>query len=52
MPMHYDRAFITMVDRRAAPCKHIVFVERVVRSPAGKVDYRWAEDTARQALGR
>jgi acyl-CoA synthetase (AMP-forming)/AMP-acid ligase II len=32
--------------------KHIVFVERVVRSPAGKADYRWAKDTARQALGR
>ncbi len=32
--------------------KHVVFVERVVRSPAGKADYRWAKDTARQALGR
>ena len=32
--------------------KHVVFVERVVRSPAGKADYRWAKETARQALGR
>ena len=32
--------------------KHIVFVERVLRSPAGKADYRWAKDAARQALGR
>jgi fatty-acyl-CoA synthase len=32
--------------------KHVVFVDRVVRSPAGKADYRWAKDTARQALGR
>ncbi|MDX2166526.1 MAG: AMP-binding protein [Deltaproteobacteria bacterium] len=32
--------------------KHIVFVERVVRSPAGKADYRWAKDTAAKALGR
>ena len=32
--------------------KHVVFVERVVRSPAGKADYRWAKQTARAALGR
>ena len=32
--------------------KHIVFVDRVVRSPAGKADYRWARDTATRALGR
>src|SRR5215470_4573348 len=32
--------------------KHVVFVERVVRSPAGKADYRWAKDAARHALGR
>jgi fatty-acyl-CoA synthase len=32
--------------------KQVVFVERVVRSPAGKADYRWARDTARRALGR
>ena len=30
--------------------KHIVFVDRVVRSPAGKADYRWAKDAARRAL--
>ena len=41
-------------DRLAAfkAPKHVIFVERVVRSPAGKADYRWAKDTARQALGR
>ncbi len=32
--------------------KHIVFVERVMRSPAGKADYRWAKETAAKALGR
>jgi len=32
--------------------KHIVFVERVVRSPAGKADYRWAKEVAARALGR
>lgn len=32
--------------------KHVVFVERIVRSPAGKADYRWAKETARAALGR
>jgi fatty-acyl-CoA synthase len=32
--------------------KHVVFVERVVRSPAGKADYRWAKEAALQALGR
>jgi len=32
--------------------KHVVYVERVVRSPAGKADYRWARETARHALGR
>jgi len=26
--------------------KHVVAVERVVRSPAGKADYRWAKETA------
>ncbi|MGH9084511.1 MAG: acyl-CoA synthetase [Acidimicrobiales bacterium] len=26
--------------------KHLVLVDRVVRSPAGKADYRWALDTA------
>jgi 3-oxocholest-4-en-26-oate---CoA ligase len=31
--------------------KHVVIVERVVRSPAGKADYRWALDTAKSQLG-
>jgi acyl-CoA synthetase (AMP-forming)/AMP-acid ligase II len=32
--------------------KHVVLVDRVVRSPAGKADYRWAVATASEALGR
>jgi len=32
--------------------KHVVFVDRVMRSPAGKADYRWARETAARALGR
>jgi len=31
--------------------KHVVVVDRVLRSPAGKADYRWALDVAKQALG-
>jgi fatty-acyl-CoA synthase len=31
--------------------KHIVRVDALVRSPNGKSDYRWALETARQALG-
>jgi acyl-CoA synthetase (AMP-forming)/AMP-acid ligase II len=31
--------------------KHVVCVERIVRSPAGKADYRWALDRAKAALG-
>jgi acyl-CoA synthetase (AMP-forming)/AMP-acid ligase II len=30
--------------------KHLVVVDRVVRSPAGKADYRWAADTAVAAV--
>ncbi len=30
--------------------KHLVIVDHVVRSPAGKADYRWARDTATQAV--
>jgi acyl-CoA synthetase (AMP-forming)/AMP-acid ligase II len=30
--------------------KHLVVVDRVVRSPAGKADYRWALDTALSAV--
>jgi acyl-CoA synthetase (AMP-forming)/AMP-acid ligase II len=32
--------------------KHVVLVDRVVRSPAGKADYRWAVTAASEALGR
>jgi acyl-CoA synthetase (AMP-forming)/AMP-acid ligase II len=31
--------------------KHLVLVDKVVRSPAGKADYRWALDTATTAVG-
>ncbi len=31
--------------------KAFVFVERVVRAPSGKADYRWARVTASEALG-
>ncbi|MGV3760805.1 MAG: acyl-CoA synthetase [Actinomycetota bacterium] len=31
--------------------KHLVVVDEVVRSPAGKADYRWAAAAARGALG-
>jgi acyl-CoA synthetase (AMP-forming)/AMP-acid ligase II len=31
--------------------KHLVLVERVERSPAGKADYRWAAETAAAAVG-
>lgn len=31
--------------------KHVVLVDRIVRSPAGKADYRWALDRAKAALG-
>ena len=31
--------------------KTFVFVDAVVRSPAGKADYRWAKQTAADALG-
>ena len=30
--------------------KHLVLVDAVVRSPAGKADYRWAVDTAVAAV--
>jgi acyl-CoA synthetase (AMP-forming)/AMP-acid ligase II len=30
--------------------KHLVLVDRVVRSPAGKADYRWAAETATAAV--
>jgi fatty-acyl-CoA synthase len=31
--------------------KHVVAVERILRSPAGKADYRWALDVAKGRLG-
>ncbi len=30
--------------------KHVVLVDAVVRSPAGKADYRWAVATAAEAV--
>jgi acyl-CoA synthetase (AMP-forming)/AMP-acid ligase II len=30
--------------------KHLVLVDRIVRSPAGKADYRWASETAARAV--
>lgn len=44
---------IAAAKTRLAPYKapkYVVVVDRVVRSPAGKADYRWALDTAQQAL--
>jgi acyl-CoA synthetase (AMP-forming)/AMP-acid ligase II len=32
--------------------KHLLVVDRIVRSPAGKADYRWAKETAKQMLAR
>ena len=31
--------------------KHLVIVERILRSPSGKADYRWARDTAEKVVG-
>jgi 3-oxocholest-4-en-26-oate---CoA ligase len=31
--------------------KHLVLVDRVVRSPSGKADYRWARTAAEKAIG-
>jgi len=31
--------------------KHLVLVDEVIRSPAGKADYRWAKHTATSTLG-
>ena len=47
-------------ELRAAAHRHItryklpksfVFVDRIVRAPSGKADYRWARQTAMEALG-
>jgi acyl-CoA synthetase (AMP-forming)/AMP-acid ligase II len=32
--------------------KHLVTVDRVVRSPSGKADYQWAQRTAIEAVTR
>jgi 3-oxocholest-4-en-26-oate---CoA ligase len=32
--------------------KHLVVVDRVLRSPSGKADYRWARDVADRAVHR
>ena len=32
-----------------SPCKQFVRTEKVVRSPAGKADYRWAKAVAVEA---
>jgi acyl-CoA synthetase (AMP-forming)/AMP-acid ligase II len=42
-------ALVSLARERLAAYKapkHVVCVERVVRSPAGKADYRWAKETA------
>ncbi len=31
--------------------KQFIFVDKIVRSPSGKADYRWAKSTALRALG-
>ena len=31
--------------------KHLVLVDEVLRSPAGKADYRWARETAEDQVG-
>jgi fatty-acyl-CoA synthase len=45
---------ITMTKNKLAAYKapkHLLVVDRIVRSPAGKADYRWAKETARRMLG-
>ena len=45
-----DAELIAFARERISPYKapkHVVVVERIVRSPAGKADYRWARETAR-----
>ncbi len=47
-------ALIALAKERLAAYKapkHVVVVERIVRSPAGKADYRWALETAKKELG-
>ena len=45
-----DAALIAFARERISAYKtpkHVVVVERILRSPAGKADYRWARETAR-----
>ena len=47
-------ALIAMTKERLAAYKapkHVVVVEHIVRSPAGKADYRWAQETTKRQLG-
>ena len=49
-----ESALLTEAERHIARYKlpkAFVFVDEVVRSPSGKADYRWAKQTATQALG-
>jgi len=51
-PVDPDAIIDTVKDRIAhykAP-RQIVFVDEVYRAPNGKLDYRWATDTAIAAL--
>jgi acyl-CoA synthetase (AMP-forming)/AMP-acid ligase II len=47
-------ALIAMSKERLAAYKapkHVVVVDHIVRSPAGKADYRWARETTKRRLG-
>jgi acyl-CoA synthetase (AMP-forming)/AMP-acid ligase II len=50
-----DAALVAFVRERIAAYKtpkRVVLVEKVVRSPAGKADYRWARDVALRSPAR
>jgi fatty-acyl-CoA synthase len=44
------RATETQIARFKLP-RAFVFVDRILRSPSGKADYRWAKQSAEEALG-
>jgi acyl-CoA synthetase (AMP-forming)/AMP-acid ligase II len=44
-PAELDAEAARHIARYKLP-KHYVFVERILRSPAGKADYRWAKEMA------
>ena len=55
-----DGATTTVADIRATAGEHlarykvpkvVVFLSEIVRSPAGKADYRWAKATAAEHAG-